>query len=571
MKRVIFVFSLISGFLASSCSNSPTTNDTVQAAVVLKVSIPGPQISPTPVPSMVSAPIGLEVQKSLIVETGQNPELDQFSRFVLGNDVSGWKNPLAQKCRRQSNASPFCSTILTRRQLEEKRKVRPKRSLSTKYGFGNVRPLILDGEVINWEKLRHSSVGSMIKNFSRLKLADVLALKRRAEFETTCPNNTAIAIASTLEDSLPTTSEPGDIASLYEKGADCISQSPPDQEMLLTRAGMFYFMKKDYKQASRVFEKAKSLDVPYTGRPLYWLARCKGEMGERREEKRLIEVLRTRYPFSFHTLVALTRDKIDPGEILKRTANSTRRSQQNPQVNTLIEQVETLKMAGFTAAASRVLDWASAESQGHEPEVRLYLAELKHDSSDHLSRIAMLSDILYKNPHLVSGQSMDLYFPKAFFPAFETNIAGLDPNLLLAVARQESAFNPRARSIANARGLLQILPRTGRKFKKRLDLYDPNSNIEVGSRYLYELLRHLNGNLPLALASYNAGPERVSNWINRYPVDNPVLFTDLIPFRETREYVASVLRNYYWYRRMNSAGDEKFVDLVFEAQLSPER
>ncbi|MBI1861333.1 MAG: lytic transglycosylase domain-containing protein [Deltaproteobacteria bacterium] len=410
----------------------------------------------------------------------------------------------------------------------------------------------------------------MIRNFSRITADKLSAVRQQAISENSCPNNPAIAVAATLEDNLPSGVDPLEIAALYEKGGDCIPQAAAEQEILFTRAGLFYFVKKDFKQAMRCFEKAKSVDVPYTGRPLYWLSRSYLEIGEKKEAAKIVEFMRTRYPFSFHTIVALTTEKTDPGDVLrsKSGSGSARRSQQNPNVNLLIDQVELLKRFGYSAAASRVLDWAAAESQGFEPEVRLYLAELKQDGPDRVSQISLLSDILYKNPQLVSKQSMELYFPKVFFPVFETNIAGLDPNLLLAVARQESAFNPRARSVANARGLLQILPKTGRRFRKRLDLYDPEMNIEVGSRYLYELLKRLNGNIPLALASYNAGPERVSNWANRYPVDNPVLFTDLIPFRETREYVASILRNYYWYRRMNSAGDEKFVDLVYDAQLA---
>lgn len=497
-------------------------------------------------------------------------DLDHLNRFVLGNRSKILTNPLYLKCRKDSGSSPFCYTVLSREFLEQKHKQRPKRSKSVRFGFGNFRPRFSKGTLGNWERLKQSNVNYMIKTFSKLKSEQIQIIKANALSDQSCPNNPAIAIAATLEDFLPIGADPLELAALYEKGAECISQSPADQEIFFTRAGLFFFLKKKYELAAKMFEKAKSIDVPYTGRPLYWLSRCYTEMGERKSAEMTIELLRTRYPFSFHTIVALTAEKLDPGEVLsgKSVSGSLRRSQQNPNVNLLIDQVELLRQHGYSAAASRVWDWAAAESQGYEPEVRLYVAELKQDSADHLSRISLLSDILYRHPQLVSRQSMDLYFPKAFYPVFESNVVGLDPNLLLALARQESAFNPKARSVANARGLMQLLPKTGRLFKKRLDLYDPVANVEVGSRYLYELLKRLNGNIPLALASYNAGPERVSTWTGRYPADNPVLFTDLIPFRETRDYVASVLRNYYWYRRMNSANDEKFIDLVFEAQLA---
>lgn len=531
-------------------------------------------------PGLKSDGISISVDRSQL-ETRREPippgmgitdrELEQLNRFVLSSDPFREVIPLVSRCKKDPQDHPFCFTILSREMLEKKRRqLHSRKTSSHKFGFGSGRPIIREGKVLNWPSIKQASVNSMIKSFSHLSIDKLMVIKQHAMAETSCPNNPAISIAATLEDLLPNNVDALEIAALYEKGGNCIPQAPAEQEILFTRAGLFYFLKKDFKQAIRVFEKAKGVDVSYIGRPLYWLSRCYLELGEKKEAKKIVDFLRNRYPFSFHTIVALTSEKVDAGDILKSQSGSgsSRRSQQNPNVNTLIDQVELLKRFGYSAAASRVLDWAAAESQGFEPEVRLYLAELKQDGPDRVSQIFLLSDILYKNPQLVSKQSMDLYFPKVFYPVFETNIAGLDPNLLLAVARQESAFNPRARSIANARGLLQILPRTGRRFKKRLNLYDPAMNVEVGSRYLYELLKRLNGNIPLALASYNAGPERVSKWATRYPVDNPVLFTDLIPFRETREYVASILRNYYWYRRMNSADDETFVDLVYETSLT---
>ena len=496
-------------------------------------------------------------------------DLEQLNEFVLSNDSKRNSIPLVKRCQRSPTASPYCFTIINRDSLEHKTKQKPKKT-RVRLGRERHRPIFFAGSVSNWDKLKQANVNYMIRVFSRLKSDQLSLMKQFALKNSGCPNNPAIAVAATLEDFLPDSADPIEIASLYEKGAECLAQSPPDQEIFFTRAGLFYFIKKQYAQAALVFEKAKNIEVPYVGRPLYWLGRGYVELKEKKKAAMITETLRARYPFSFHTLVAATTDKVDPGEVLNSKENSalSRRSQQNPNVNILIDQVETLRKHGYSTAASRVVDWAAAESQGFEPEVRLYVAELKSNSADHLSRISLLSDILYKHPNLVSRQSMDLYFPKAFYPVFESNVAGIDPNLLLAVARQESAFNPKARSIANARGLLQLLPKTSRKFKKGVNLYDPESNVDVGSRYLFELLKRLNGNIPFALASYNAGPERVSTWTNRYPVDNPVLFTDLIPFRETRDYVASVLRNYYWYRRMDSAGDEKFVDLVFEAEMN---
>jgi soluble lytic murein transglycosylase len=222
-----------------------------------------------------------------------------------------------------------------------------------------------------------------------------------------------------------------------------------------------------------------------------------------------------------------------------------------PLVNPLIEQVETLHRLGFDATASKVLNWAVAESYGIEPEVKIYLAELKREQGDYHGKISILSDVLYRNPNLVSKETMELYFPKVFFPIFERQSSIIDPYLLISIARRESAFNIKAISSANAHGLMQLLPAVKRELKKTNNLFDPDDNVEVGAHYVLKLLKQVDGQIHLALAAYNAGPHKVSSWTERYPASDPILFIDLIPYRETREYVASVLRNYYWYRRIH--------------------
>ncbi len=89
-------------------------------------------------------------------------------------------------------------------------------------------------------------------------------------------------------------------------------------------------------------------------------------------------------------------------------------------------------------------------------------------------------------------------------------------------------------------------------------------NVEIGAKYIIELLKKTNGQIHLALAAYNAGPNRLNTWSSRYTVDDPILFVDMIPFRETRDYVASVLRNYYWYRRINKENEKIPAKLLLE-------
>jgi soluble lytic murein transglycosylase len=134
---------------------------------------------------------------------------------------------------------------------------------------------------------------------------------------------------------------------------------------------------------------------------------------------------------------------------------------------------------------------------------------------------------------------------------------GLDPFLVAGVIRQESGFNTKAVSHANAYGLTQVLPSTGRQISRRVGLrgfhsgmlFTPDVNIRIGTYYLRTLLDRLQGNWNATLASYNAGPARVAQWLARGTYSEPAEFIESIPFDETRDYVKSVLRNADAYRR----------------------
>lgn len=146
---------------------------------------------------------------------------------------------------------------------------------------------------------------------------------------------------------------------------------------------------------------------------------------------------------------------------------------------------------------------------------------------------------------------LDIRFPIAYQDEINeiATKTQLEPTLIYAVTRQESAFAETARSPTNARGLMQLMPATAKQTARRsgikhslADLYNPEHNIQLGSHYLSELLEKFDGNRILAAAAYNAGPHRVSRWLKEHEAGVPYdIWIETIPFKETRGYVQNVL------------------------------
>ncbi len=171
------------------------------------------------------------------------------------------------------------------------------------------------------------------------------------------------------------------------------------------------------------------------------------------------------------------------------------------------------------------------------------LATLTHQWQWHNQTIALLGKAQY-------WDALDLRFPVLFdtaiLKASKTN--GVDPSWLFGITRQESAFNPHARSPVGASGLMQLMPQTAtliaklinQPLKSQSELLNPDRNIQLGSAYLRRMYDQNQRNPVLATASYNAGPHRISRWLpeKALPAD---IWIENIPYNETRGYAASVL------------------------------
>ena len=151
-------------------------------------------------------------------------------------------------------------------------------------------------------------------------------------------------------------------------------------------------------------------------------------------------------------------------------------------------------------------------------------------------------------------------FPRPYWDALRTYSEenGLDPYLVASLIRQESEFNPSAISRANAYGLMQLLPRTGKGEAKKTglshystdSLLDPTTNIELGTHYFRQMVDEFGGQVEYALAAYNAGAERVADWRASGSYRDVEEFVESIPFTETREYVQAIVRNAEVYKKV---------------------
>lgn len=174
-------------------------------------------------------------------------------------------------------------------------------------------------------------------------------------------------------------------------------------------------------------------------------------------------------------------------------------------------------------------------------------------------------------------QDLELRFPIAYSQEINNHALkqNLDPALVFGLIRQESVFDELAGSNVGARGLMQIMPATGRQIARQLQepwrsdmsLYEPETNIKYGTFYYKQLLDKFNGQAALAAAGYNAGPGRVIQWLPDKPMAMDI-WIETIPFNETRQYVAMVLSNALFYQHRMNRDVLKITDFIQDVHPS---
>ena len=230
------------------------------------------------------------------------------------------------------------------------------------------------------------------------------------------------------------------------------------------------------------------------------------------------------------------------------------------------QKAKLLGNGGLIDLAVRELDKAASDDQDKSwapaETAQLYTDTGHFDRAIEVMKHSVPSYFAVDIP-ILPRQYWEALFPRPYWSDLKKfSVAnGLDPYLVASLIRQESEFNPVAVSRANAVGLMQLLPRTGKLVARQVamkrynasQLYTPAVNLELGTRYFRGMVDQFGGSFEEALAAYNAGSDRVEEWMGQGKYRDAAEFVESIPFTETREYVQAIMRNTSMYRQLYGA------------------
>ena len=346
----------------------------------------------------------------------------------------------------------------------------------------------------------------------------------------------------------------------------------PDLDQVAFDAAMSDYSNENYKDSIKSFRKFLE-DYPrsqHRFRARYWLAQALTRIDKEPEAiQALYTNLLTETPFSYYGLLAAKASgkPVDGGLRIDNPDTNDTDPGLQPQ-----ETIRLRRAKGFLA--EKAYELATLELREIRSLERLsspflvYAATLNYNARNFRQCFSIVGELLQRGYQgILSPYGLKLIFPNHHYKLIKdyADQNGLDPILVLSLVKQESAFDHEANSTAGALGLMQLMPATAAEMDPKISLTklkDAENNIRVGTLYFKKLLARFNGNVVLALAAYNAGPYTVDKWVKAFsPKKDMFDFVEAIPYRETREYVSSIIRNYYWYSRGGKAGSAPDLDI----------
>jgi len=312
-------------------------------------------------------------------------------------------------------------------------------------------------------------------------------------------------------------------------------------------------VQEDHRVAAVEFDSLADRPGPENTAALYWSGRAWAAVGDSARARERWTSLVRNHPQSYYAVPAARRLGVAPFQGAA-TPSETRRTTPAP-----LARAALLDSLGMEVESRFELERFTRDAQGPDPVPGAWaLLDLGYPSR--ALQLAMRA--------VAQGTSSDRLLP-LLYPVIdravlerEAGAVGLDPHLVSGLIRQESLYDPRARSRADARGLMQVLPSVAATAARsegypewdEVLLYQPDVNMHIGLRHLAQRRSSCGGNLEAALAAYNAGSTPVNRWLERPGTADPEVFIERIPYIETRDYVRRVLYNQARYAAIYKAG-----------------
>jgi len=343
------------------------------------------------------------------------------------------------------------------------------------------------------------------------------------------------------------------------------------------RIGWVHYRTGQYREAADTLQSiVERHDGEFEPQALYWMARS-AEQGGPSQATDLYRQLCQRYVYTYYCQLARERlvapvtettvpagagDNAPPanGEDAVPSPNRGEIGQQNA-----YRRAIELKTLGLDADAAREVA-ALTDRYGKDSEALVLLSTMLNEvgAYHHALRLARgrFREKLERTGGALSPALWDVAYPTGLLPTIKLqNAKGVDPFLIAAIIREESQYDLKAVSRVGAIGHMQVMPATANTVAQRIgippvgrdDLFDQDTNIRIGVRYVEQLLEQFSGNLVYTIAAYNAGPVVVNSWRDQHGRYSQDEFVEMIPYQETRQYVKRVLRSYREYIRLSGA------------------
>jgi soluble lytic murein transglycosylase len=313
------------------------------------------------------------------------------------------------------------------------------------------------------------------------------------------------------------------------------------------------------------------------GRAGYWAARDSERAGKLAEARALYEAMQARYDANWYGYLAKQRLDVlsrttpaktfPPDSIVARAVANLKtvtvaEETAGPEEDARIIKADQLSNIGLDDWAQKELAKAG-EKAPDSPKINLAIAKIYRSDDDNVRALNALRrsfpDYSQMKPEEMTREQWDVFYPLAYWDIIvqESKARNLDPYQVAGLIRQETIFTTRARSSANAYGLMQVVVPTGRLTARKYgvnreitveSLYEPRLNIQLGTAYLRDQIDKF-GRIEYVAAAYNAGPGRAVQWKASLPLEIDE-WAEAVPFKETRGYVQGVVRNRLQYLRL---------------------